>query len=103
MKWLFLKINGCLTLFERFIHVNRLNLFYTIFYNFLTLPLCQAIKFPIYIYGYPAIKKWRGHVNLNGTVRKGMVKINVTEFWAPGLTTERLCINSCGSINYSEG
>lgn len=57
-----------------------LNILYTIYINFRCLPLKQAVKFPIYIYGFPRFYSLLGEIICKGEIKSGMIKINVTKY-----------------------
>lgn len=53
----------------------ELNVTKTIYINFAKLPLQQAIKFPIYLYGKVYTKEFTGKIELKGQVHRAMVQI----------------------------
>lgn len=53
-----------------------LNPLYTLYLNFRLCCFKHAIHLPIYVYGWPKIYSTSGEVRFEGTVKRGMVKIN---------------------------
>lgn len=53
---------------------HKLNIFKTIWINFRSLPLRQAIKFPIVVYGGLKIMSLRGKIIINAPIKCGMIK-----------------------------
>lgn len=74
----------------------RLSLWRTVYFNFRTLPLKHAIKFPIYIYSGHRLFILSGKVQIQGPIYKGMIQI--------GKNTESfsMCDHS-GFIQINEG
>lgn len=61
--------------FERIRNAHRLNILATLYMNIRTLPLRQALKFPIYIYGPARFSQLAGKVEFETeSIKRGMVK-----------------------------
>lgn len=65
---------------EKTLAKRRLNIIYTLYVNFRLLKFEQAIKFPIFVYGWPKIYCTSGHVTCEGNIKRGMIKINPLVF-----------------------
>lgn len=56
----------------------RLSIWRTIYFNFRTLPLSQAIKLPVFIYGRVRLYMLNGSIEFKDTpIKRGMVKIGI--------------------------
>lgn len=63
---------------EARLHQPRLNLFRTIYFSFRTMPFCQAIRLPVFIYGRVRLFILNGSVRFENTqIKTGMIKIGV--------------------------
>lgn len=58
---------------------NWVNPFATVFFNFYYLPFAVACKLPIFLYGRPRLLGLKGKVVINGEVKTGMIKLNITK------------------------
>lgn len=61
--------------FLKFMSLFKTNLIKTIFVNFRLLPIRQAIKLPLFVYGRFLLREAEGKVIINGKVSTGMIKI----------------------------
>ncbi len=61
------------------IHKNRINWFCTIYANFMLLPIKEAIKLPILIFGNCTIYNPCGRICFNQKVRYGLLKIGLSD------------------------
>lgn len=61
--------------FLKFISLFKTNLLKTIYVNIRLLPIPQAIKLPIFVYGRFLLREAEGKVIINGDVSTGMIKI----------------------------
>lgn len=69
---------------ERLLFINWLNPFCTIYINFRSFPICQAIRFPIFVYGRPRIYGLSGKMIVTGCkITPGMIKFNQVKVGAP--------------------
>lgn len=60
---------------ERFFLTPKLRILKTVYINFRSLPINQAFKFPIFIYGNYKIYSLNGKIEIHGGIRPGMVKV----------------------------
>lgn len=58
--------------------VHWFNPIYTLYFNFIFFPLRQAIKFPVFIYGWPKLFSQFGSMQCVGKCKTGMIRLNVT-------------------------
>lgn len=72
-------IGKCLTRIERWFGCNHLNPLLTLYVNLRLLPFAQAIKFPIYVYGWPHLMDLSGSVRFNTLPKRGSVRLNVVD------------------------
>lgn len=74
------------------------NPLYTIYFNFIFFPLRQAIKFPVFIYGWPKLFSQFGTMECIGKCETGMVRINVTIPYSPQCAVGNTQLNIKGKI-----
>lgn len=74
------------------------NPLYTIYFNFIFFPLRQAIKFPVFIYGWPKLFSQFGIMECIGKCETGMVRINVTIPYSPQCAVGNTQLNIKGKI-----
>ena len=71
-----------------------LNPLETFYLNFRCLPFRQAIKFPVFVYGFLRITSLNGRIRCEGCCKTGMVKMNYRTYGSPsgsgGVTTLNL-------------
>ncbi len=77
-------INRIFSRFERFCFCSRIRLFKTLYINFRTLPLRQAIKCPIVIYGPVELYNLGGDIEIRGTIRRNMIKLGYRQGYFSG-------------------
>lgn len=70
---------------------NRINVTKTIILNFMLFPVRIAIHFPVLVYGECTLGPIRGRGEINGTIRRGLLKIGYTH-----------PVKSCHSKSYVE-
>lgn len=58
--------------------VHWFNPLYTLYFNFIFLPFKQAIRFPVFIYGWPKLYAQMGNIECIGECYSGMVRLNVS-------------------------
>ena len=70
---------------ESFLSKSHINLFKTLYVNLRLLPLKDALKLPIYIYGKCNICNLSGSVKIVGKISRGMIKLGLRQgfFTAP--------------------
>lgn len=78
--------------------IPRINWLKTIYCNFRMLPFRQARLLPILVYGNPALNSLSGNIKFDCPIKKGLVKINKQETFAPSLQTGRTQICIYGTI-----
>lgn len=71
-----LKKCNMINFIEKTLVKRRLNLLYTLYLNLRLFSIKQAVKFPIYVYGWPKIYNTSGTAVCVGKVKTGMIKIN---------------------------
>ena len=78
---------------ERIFASNWFNPLATLWLNFRSFPLGQALRLPVWCYGRPRIYGLSGHMVIEGKLRSGMVRLNKVIVAAPsnmGVQTEIL-------------
>ena len=83
---------------ELMIAKNWLNPFATFYLNIRSFPLKQAIKFPIFVYGRPRFYGLSGTMKIEGKIKPGMIKFNVTLPGAPSNMSTQSEIFNNGTI-----
>lgn len=83
---------------ERVFNSNWLNLIATIYLNFRCFPIKQAIRLPVFIYGFPRFYSLFGSMICVGKYRTGMIKINTTIAGGPSYTGGNTELNIWGKI-----
>ena len=58
--------------------VHWFNPFYTLYFNLVFFPMRQAVRFPVFVYGWPRLFAQYGRMECYGKCRTGMVRLNVT-------------------------
>lgn len=76
----------------------RVNWIKTLYFNFRLLPFKQAKKIPFFIYGNPVFNSLSGDVEFKCPVKRGMVKINYQQTFAPSLQTVKSQICLYGTL-----
>lgn len=85
---------------ERFFFYNHINPLLTLWINLRYFSLKSALKFPIYIYGWPKII-CNGKIIINGKIKKGLIHINKTFPWAPDNETIKSSFLNQGIIEFA--
>lgn len=78
--------------------IPRVNWIKTLYFNFRLLPFKQAKKLPFFIYGNPVFNSLAGDVEFRCPIKRGMVKINYQQTFAPSLQTLKSQICLCGTL-----
>ena len=86
------------TCIESALYKNWFNPLVTVYVNFRSFPIKQAIKLPVFVYGWPRIFSLYGCMECVGICKMGMVKINQTVDGAPSHTGVSSEINNWGKI-----
>lgn len=83
---------------EKFWFSNWFNPFATLYLNFRSFPLKQAIKMPVYVYGHPRLYCLSGKMRVIGKVKPGMIRLNFVKYGAPGNMSSQSEIYNLGEI-----
>lgn len=92
------KINRALELCENFFSINWLNPFATIYLNLRCLPLRQAVKMPVWVFGRPRLMNLSGTIKIEGTLRSGMVWFNRVLVGSPSNAGTQSELNISGTV-----
>ena len=74
------------------------NPLYTLYFNFVFFPLRQAVRFPVYVYGWPRLFSQFGTMECRGVCRPGMVRLNVTIPGGPQYAAGNTQLNIWGKV-----
>jgi len=83
---------------ERIMAPNWLNPLATLYFNLRSLPLSQAWKMPIFVYGRPRFYNLTGRIVIEGRVKTGMITLNQTRPGAPSVMSLQSEIVNQGTI-----
>ena len=72
-------INRMLGFIEYKMTMRRLNLWKTFWVNFRSLPLSQAVKFPIYVYGKLRVISLKGEIIIQAPITRGMIQFGTKD------------------------
>lgn len=72
-------LGKCLKRLERWCAFTHLNPLATLYVNLRVLPLREAMRFPIFAYGWPHFIDLSGTVRFTCPVRRGLVRLNVVD------------------------
>lgn len=87
--------------FEKLFFSNWFNPLLTIWINFRSLPLGQALFFPIWVYGRPRLYCLSGNIKFKcQSLKSGLIKINKVRFGAPGNMSRQTEIYNLGVIEF---
>ena len=78
--------------------VHWFNPLYTLYFNFIFFPLRQAIKFPVFVYGWPKLFSQYGTMECVGNCKTGMVRLNVTIPGGPQFAAGNTQLNIWGKV-----
>jgi acetyltransferase-like isoleucine patch superfamily enzyme len=78
--------------------VNWFNPFLTLYLNFRSFPIKQAVKLPVFVYGWPKLFSLLGSMECKDVCKTGMVKLNQTNVGAPSNPGPNTAINNWGKI-----
>lgn len=82
----------------RTLWVKWFNPFYTFYFNLIFFPFKQAIRFPVFVFGWPRLFAQTGHLKCIGSCYPGMVKLNCTIAGAPQYSGGNIELNLWGDI-----
>lgn len=74
------------------------NPFATFYVNFLSFPLKQAIKLPMFVYGSPGLYHVVGNMQIVGKVKSGMIKFNLNQVLNPPHQLTNSELSNLGTI-----
>ena len=77
------------------------NPFYTLYFNFVFFPFRQAIKFPIFVYGWPKLFSQFGRMQCDGVCSTGMIKLNISDSQGPQYSCGNTELSIWGKIIFS--
>lgn len=77
---------------------NWFNPLITLYLNFRSFPFKQAIKLPVFVYGWPKLFALYGDMECVGACKTGMIKLNQTNTGAPSIDGCSTAINNWGKI-----
>ncbi len=83
---------------ERTLASNWFNPLYTLYLNFRSFPFKQAIRIPVFVYGFPHFYCLSGIMIVDGKVSTGMIKFNQTKPGAPSNMAVKSELNNEGTI-----
>lgn len=89
-----------LGLFERTLSTNWFNPILTIYLNFRSFPIKQAIHLPLFVYGHPRIYGLSGEMIIEGKIKTGMIKFNHVKRGAPNNMSVQSEIYNNGIIKF---
>ena len=82
----------------RALWVHWFNPLYTLYFNLIFFPFKQAVRFPVFVYGWPRLFAQTGHLRCIGSCYPGMVKLNCTIAGAPQYSGGNVELNLWGDI-----
>ena len=74
------------------------NPIYTVYFNLIFFPFRQALRMPVYIYGWPRLFAQYGRMRCDGMCKRGMVRINLTLPNAPQAAVGNTQLNIWGEV-----
>lgn len=98
MSFIIKVVNKFFSLVEKYLSINWLNPFLTIYLNLRSFPLIQAIKMPIWIYGRPKLMCLSGTMRIKGKISCGMIRFNFVNIGSPSNMGVQSEINNQGLI-----
>jgi len=78
--------------------INWFNPILTLYLNFRSFPIGQAVRFPVFVYGWPKLFTLLGNMVCKDCCRIGMVKFNTTNIGGPNHSGSDSAINNWGTI-----
>lgn len=83
---------------ERLPYIHWFNPLQTLYVNLRCLPLKQALRFPIFVYGWMRLYSLYGSIECVDRCRMGMIKLNITVADAPCFSGKNAELNLWGKI-----
>lgn len=93
------KINHGFELVEKFFSQRWLNPFATIYLNLRCLPLKQALRLPVWVYGRPRLMNLSGRIEL-GELKSGIVRFNIIIIGSPSNMGAQSELNIGGTLRF---
>lgn len=84
--------------FERLPYINWFNPLITIYLNFRSFPLRQALRMPVFVYGWPKLFSLYGTMECVGKCKTGMITLNQTNCGMPNNPDVSTAIYNWGKI-----
>ena len=79
-------------------YINWFNPLMTLYVNFRSFPFRQAIRIPMFVYGWPKLFSLLGKMECKDICKTGMIKFNQTNIGAPSNPGSNTSINNWGTI-----
>lgn len=76
------------------------NPLYTLYFNFIFFPFRQAIKFPLFVYGWPKLFSQFGRMQCDGVCSPGMIKLNKSYSQGPQCSCGNTELSIWGKITF---
>jgi len=86
---------------EEFFNCHWFNPLATLYVNFRSFPISQAIHLPFWAYGRPKFYNLSGAMKIVGKVRCGMIKFNKTRPFSPSFSNADSELSNKGKIEFS--
>lgn len=78
--------------------INWFNPILTVYLNLRSFPLRQAVKMPVFVYGWPKLFTLLGSMECKGVCKMGMIKFNSTNIGGPDYSIMSSALNNWGKI-----
>lgn len=78
--------------------IHWFNPIYTFYFNLVFFPFGQAIRFPVFVYGWPKLFSQYGRMECVGCCKTGMVRLNLTIGGAPQYSAGNIELNIWGKV-----
>lgn len=85
---------------EKLIYSNWFNPLATLWINFRSFPIKQAILLPIWVYGRPRLYCLSGKMIILSKPKSGMIKFNIVKYGAPGNMDSQTELYNLGKIEF---
>lgn len=92
------KINRAFELCEKFFSLNWFNPFATLYLNLRCLPLGDALRFPVWVFGRPRLMNLCGRIEIKGEVKSGLVWFNHVIIGSPSNMGAQSELNVAGTL-----
>lgn len=78
--------------------IHWVNPLYTLYFNFVFFPFKQAVRLPVFVYGWPKLFGQFGRMECVGDCKMGMVRLNLTLGGAPQYSTGNIELDIWGKV-----